>query len=604
MKTKSFLIAAMLFIFAAAASSQTTEITYQGKLNDMGSPATGTYQMQFTLHDAPAGGTQISQTITNNNVSVGGGVFTVTLAFTGLLAAPFDGGDRWLEIAVKKPADPSFTTLTPRQPVTSSPYSIKSLSANTATTATNALTLGGQPASSFALQTQVAQLQAELAAVTGGTQLWSRSFGNDRPAFGNSIAVDESGDVFVTGFFQESINFGGGQLLSAGSDDIFVAKYSGATGAHLWSVRFGGTSYDRGNGIAVNASGDVFITGEFHSSSINFGGGALSNNGGTDILLAKLSGNDGSHIWSRSFGSSFDDRTYAVAASPAGDAVITGVFFNTVNFGGLPLVSAGSTDIVVAKYSGATSSHLWSRRFGGTLSEDGRGIAVDGSGNVFVTGDFSSSSINFGGGVLTNAGNGDGYLAKLAGVDGGHLWSKRFGGTNLEQGKAVAVDSNGSVLVTGDFTSAAIDLGGGPRANSASGNYEVFLAKYSSVGTHQWSKAIGGINNDSVKSVALDSGGNPVIAGEFLVSTNLGGISLNSAGNFDIFAAKYLAVNGSHQWSRRFGGSINDFGYSLAVDNSGDVFMTGIFASSAIDFGGGPLVNDAQFDIFVAKLRR
>jgi hypothetical protein len=119
-----------IFIFSVSVYAQTTAFTYQGKLTDGVNAATGTYQMQFKLYDAVSAGTQIGATITNNTVTVANSVFTVNLDFG---SSPFTGADRWLEIGVRKAADPpGFTTLTPRQQLTSSPYSVKTISATSA----------------------------------------------------------------------------------------------------------------------------------------------------------------------------------------------------------------------------------------------------------------------------------------------------------------------------------------------------------------------------------------------------------------------------------------------------------------------------------------
>lgn len=132
MRTKLYLSALFaLLAFVMVANAQTPAFTYQGRLTDSTLPGGGTYQMTFALFDALSGGTQIGTTITNTSVTVANGVFSVNLDFSPAL--PFaTGANRWLEIAVKKPAEATYTTLTPRQQLTSSPYAIKTLSATTA----------------------------------------------------------------------------------------------------------------------------------------------------------------------------------------------------------------------------------------------------------------------------------------------------------------------------------------------------------------------------------------------------------------------------------------------------------------------------------------
>ena len=154
MRSSSFVKLWMLVLFVVGScglvQAQTTAFTYQGKLMDGGAPASGTYQMQFSLHSAVSGeGNQIGATITIDSVSVTNGPFTVELNFTAPNA--FDGSARWLQISVKKAADPSFVSLNPRQPISSTPYAVRTLSAASAEMATNATQLGGVAASQYVL---------------------------------------------------------------------------------------------------------------------------------------------------------------------------------------------------------------------------------------------------------------------------------------------------------------------------------------------------------------------------------------------------------------------------------------------------------------------
>jgi hypothetical protein len=146
-----FVILVFIFSFSAGAFAQTSAFVYQGKLQDGGTAANGTYQFEFKLFDAAAGGNQIGSTISNIPATVTGGIFAVNLDFG---AANFDGTARFLEIAVRlNGSNQPFTLLNPRQPVTSTPYAVRSLNANQATTANNSLNLGGVPANQYVLTT-------------------------------------------------------------------------------------------------------------------------------------------------------------------------------------------------------------------------------------------------------------------------------------------------------------------------------------------------------------------------------------------------------------------------------------------------------------------
>src|SRR5207237_311506 len=214
-------------------------------------------------------------------------------------------------------------------------------------------------------------------------------------------------------------NFGGGPIRANGYS-IVVAKFSSA-GAPLWSRRIGDSFSNSGNAVAVDPSGNIDVTGAF-SGPADFGGGALTS-AGVDIFLAKLSPTGG-HVWSRRFGSAL--ATHAgngVACDGSGNVLVTGSFENSIDLGGGWARSFARKDIFVAKYSPA-GAYLWSRLAGGISDDAGRGIAVDASGQVAVTGIFQAA-VNFGTGSLISAGRTDIFVARYA-ADGTPLGAQRF----------------------------------------------------------------------------------------------------------------------------------------------------------------------------------
>ncbi len=300
------------------------------------------------------------------------------------------------------------------------------------------------------------------------------------------------------------------------------------------------------------------------------------------------------HFWSQRFGGTSSNRGYAVAVDGSGNVVVTGSFVGTANFGGANLVSAGGYDVFVAKYN-AAGVHQWSQRFGGTSDDQGRAVAVDGSGNTAVMG-YYQGTVNFGGGNLVSAGSYDIFVARYdsAGV---HQWSQRFGSTASDMGYDVAEDGSGNVLVTGNFVG-TVNFGGGNLV-SAGGSVDIFVAKYDAAGVHQWSQRFGSTAFDEGRSIAVDGPGNVLVTGLFPGTVNFGGANLVSAGSYDVFVAKYNAA-GVHQWSQRFGSTLEDDGNGVAVDGPGNVAVTGNFQGT-VDFGGGNLVSAGSDDIFVAK---
>ena len=372
----------------------------------------------------------------------------------------------------------------------------------------------------------------------------------------------------------------------------------GITPAHAvlpltyWTERFGGTNSEDCRAVAVDASSNIIVTG-FYTGTTNLGGSNFGTFGFNDVFLAKYN-IDGVHQWSASFGGSLFDQGMSVAVDGSGNVVLTGFFAGSVNFGGGNLVSAGGDDIFLAKYN-ASGAYQWSFRFGGTSNDHGLAVAADKSGNVLLTGYFQNTA-NFGGSNLVSAGSNDIFLAKFN-ASGVHQWSQRFGTGGIENGQGVAVDGSGNVLITGYYFGANLNLGGSTLVNT--GGEQVFLAKYDAAGVHQWSQSLGGTTSDFGNAVAVDKSGNVFLAGSFTGTAAFGGSNLVSAGGSDAFLAKYDAA-GTHLWSQRFGGTGQDDAYAVAADGSRGVVLTGDFTASG-NFGGGTITGGGGADIFVAK---
>ena len=178
-----------------------------------------------------------------------------------------------------------------------------------------------------------------------------------------------------------------------------------------------------------------------------------------------------------------------------------------------------------------------------------------------------------------------------------HAWSHGFGDTQLQQGHSVATDADGNVIVAGAFQQ-TMDLGG--SALTSAGNSDIFVAKFSANGTHQWSHSFGDLEPQTHAAVAVDQDGNVIVGGWFRGTINFGGSNLVSSGGFDAFLAKFDA-NGVHQWSRHFGDASDQFPWSVATDVSGSAILTGRF-SGTVNFGGANLTSAGGEDIFLAKL--
>ncbi|WP_264519642.1 SBBP repeat-containing protein [Flavobacterium sp. N1994] len=340
----------------------------------------------------------------------------------------------------------------------------------------------------------------------------------------NAIKLDGSGNRYVTGSFVATADFdpstSTADLVSAGNSDIFIAKYD-ATGKYVWAIRMGGTSIEVGNSIALDSSGNVYITGYFNGTADfdpSSGTANLVASGGNDIFLAKYDAS-GNYVMANKIGGSGDDKGFSLSVDN-GYISITGYYTGTVDFdpsaSTVNLSSAsGSDDIFLAKYS-TVGTYVWAKSIGSSSSDEARSLAVDGSGNIVITGYFQGT-VDFDPSAstanLTMAGGIDIFVAKYN-SSGNYLWADRLGGTDTDVGISLALDGNGNVLVTGVFNGTADFDPSASTANlTSAGVGDIFIAKYNSSGNYVWSNRIGGTADDYGNSIAVDSSGNAFVTG-------------------------------------------------------------------------------------------
>ena len=273
--------------------------------------------------------------------------------------------------------------------------------------------------------------------------------------------------------------------------------------------------------------------------------------------------------WSTYLGGESDDCGYGIAVDGSGNLIVAGSTYSPGwTSGGFDTSYNGSCDAFVAKLNSA-GAHLWSTYLGGTSSDSGEGIAVDGSGSLIVTGSTYSPGWTSGGfDTSYNGGYGDAFVAKLSSA-GAHLWSTYLGGESVDHGLGIAVDSSGNPIVAGSTESSGWTSGGFDTSYNGSSSVggDAFVAKLSSAGAHLWSTYLGGTSRDHGLGIAVDSSDNPIVAG-FTDSSGWtsGGFDTSHNGDLDAFVVKifdfdsdnigvhrgqmwYLDADGSQSWN-------------------------------------------------------
>lgn len=409
------------------------------------------------------------------------------------------------------------------------------------------------------------------------THVWSQSFGAPTNVYQERATTDQPGNVIISGNFNGTLDFGNGSL----SGNLFVAKFN-SSGSLVWSRGYVGTNsllYD----IATDFSGNILLTGSF-TNPISFGCDSLVNVGGEDLFVAKLD-TDGNCIWSKRYGNA-GARGFGVTADATGNIYVSGDFRGDLHFGSDFLsASLFLPSTFVAKFD-ENGNSLWGKQFSADAAVNCADIAVSLYDEVFITGQCSGIA-DFGSGPFHGEdGYFWGYITKLD-SDGQFVWTDLIDYPNShESGDGLATDANGDIFVAGNYSASA----------------GLFLRKYSSSGTKLWDRYFATSGN--LWQVALDGAGNAFVAGDFSGAIDLGGGTLTSAGDSDVFFAKFSAT-GALLTSNRFGDQLRQSATGIATDNNGGITILGDFAGN-INFGGSTLTSSgglgtADHDLFLAK---
>jgi hypothetical protein len=444
--------------------------------------------------------------------------------------------------------------------------------------------------------------------------VYSTYLGGSSEDYGFGIAVDSAGNAYVTGR-TASTNFPTASPLQAaygGSDwDAFVAKLNAAGSALVYSTYLGGSGSDElGFGIAVDSAGNAYVAGQ--TTSTNFPTASplqAASGGGYDAFVAKLNAAGSALLYSTYLGGSGGDFGQGIAVDSSGNAYVMGRT-NSTNFptaSPLQATYGGAGDAFVAKLNAAGSALVYSTYLGGSGSDGGLGIAVDSSGNAYVTGcTFSTNFPTVSPLQAASGGGGDAFAAKLNAAGSALLYSTYLGGSGEDSGLGIAVDSPGNAYVTGNTTSTNFPTASPLQPAFVGGSTDAFVAKLNAADSGLvYSTYLGGSGADCGTGIAVDSSSNAYVTGS-TSSTNFPTASPLQAtygGNIDAFVVKLNAAGSALAYSTYLGGSGNDSGLGIALDASGNAYVTGYTGSTDFPtasplqpaFGGG-------YDAFVAKI--
>ena len=407
-------------------------------------------------------------------------------------------------------------------------------------------------------------------------------------------------------------------LTSAGFSDAFFAKYTSA-GLLVWANRLGSTGSDEVYAITVDGSGNVYVAGYFNAT-VDFDPSATTSNltasGSDDIFYGKYS-SVGALTWANAHGSADFDAAVAIKVDPSGNVYVTGYFTGTVDFDPSNVATniktaVGTQDIFLGKFSSA-GALMWIDTFGSATYDAGVSIDLDNS-NVYISGSYSGT-IDLDPGASNSAtgnlGGDDVFFAKYALSTGALVWWATIRSSVNDQATSIVV-SGTNFYLGGVFSgSASFYSMSGNVTKVSNGGSDIFIAKYdgaTSLPTLTWLNTIGGSLDDRSNLLAIDASANVYSTGFFQGTVDFdpsaAAFNLVSTGLQDIYLASYSAATGAVNLAKKIGGTSDDEGTTIAIDASNNVYTGGYFQGTASFDFSSTLQNKTSlglWDGYIAK---
>jgi len=437
---------------------------------------------------------------------------------------------------------------------------------------------------------------------------WANSIGNTSGDQSQSMTTDQSGNIYTTGNFLNTIDFDPSasiyELTSNGDSDFYIQKLD-SEGNFIWAIVIGGTSSDQAFGISTDASGNILVTGGFNLT-VDFDPGSgthnLTTDGTREIFILKID-TDGNFIWAKSISGGANDDGLAITTDSSENVYLTGDFQGGLlgldfdpGVGVFLLYGDNGEDAFILKLD-ANGDFVWANEITSPQYGHGYAIQIDALGNVLVTGTLGAGRITF--------------IEKLDNV-GNTLWYKTIdGGDFSNRGYSITADASHNVYVTGEYRATAdFDPGIGVFNLTSNGSYDIYILKLNSDGDFLWAKSIGESSSDSGEEIIIDSLGNIYVAGYFEGTVDFDPSSdvfnLTSNGGKDLFIQK-LDENGNFIWATSIGGTATEIPRGLLIDSAGALYLTGLFQNT-VDFDPNSnifnLTSNGSFDIFNIKLNQ
>jgi hypothetical protein len=421
---------------------------------------------------------------------------------------------------------------------------------------------------------------------------WASQAGGELVDHGTALVTDKAGNIYITGGFQSSSNFGSNHLEASGDTDIFLTRYD-KSGNVAWSVRAGSDTLlnsslsEYGNDVLI-ANDFIYVTGVFMSTA-NFHDRRVKSHGMEDIFLAKYT-MTGELVWVRSAGGESQDIAYSLSADLSGNIYVAGSFQREAHFGVKTITAMNSTEMFLAKYN-QEGDLVWIRQSKSELSGAGRKVKCADN-YCLVAGEFEGA-VTFGSDAIQN--HDTKILLTKYHTNGDVAWVK----TVASEGKASVEDllvKEDHIYLTGSFFDKFNFAG---KEFYSKGSKDAYIVKLNKNGVGLWGTSVGGAYMDTGASLTTNDEGEIFVAGNFQQTLDLGKAILHGHGADDVFIVSFKK-DGEINRVESFGGSGQDQVQDISIIDK-SICITGHYRDS-IDIRGDKLTSKGSSDIMLARI--
>jgi hypothetical protein len=370
---------------------------------------------------------------------------------------------------------------------------------------------------------------------SAGNVLWIRQSISTQQDFGSSVACDAAGNIYITGYYNSpTIIFGTFTLTNNGYYDLFLVKYD-SNGNVLWAQSAGAESNDYGYSVKTDINNNLYLAGSFASSVMVIGTATLNQNGVCDSYVVKMN-SSGVVQWADNPNGAGGDENWSVCPDAAGNVYVAGDYISTsIIFQTYTITNPGLSSIYLVKYNSAGIVQ-WVYTTGGSSIDVNNWVEVDPMGNPVMTGNFQSASLTFGTNTLVNQGSSDIFIAKLDPA-GNVLWATGTGSTGVDRGYAIGID-NTKIYTVGSFTG-SVTFGSLTVTPPSNAPDPIYIATFDHSGNIQClSYLVSG--GDDQTGICADQSGYAYLTSDYVGTISIGATTLYPSGGENICTVKYL----------------------------------------------------------------